>query len=277
MKNTVLMLVHKDLDRVKKSADWFLKHDVSLVIHVDNKRSEIKKSLSDYFKNSSSVHVIEDPVSVNWSGLSIVEAEVKMVKKAAEHFPDSDYYHLISGECQPLFKPDEWSRFLNGKSYLECENLPEYEWRIRRFMPFGESPKNRTLLYRLVSKALKEIQSFFPLRKNFGSEAQLKGSQWFSLCHHDFMMIHKHLDKDFLKRFTMTRCADEHFVQILFAQLKIDYNPYNLMYTIWASGKASPEYLTLDQLSEARQSGRYLFARKVDDIIFNEFSRERLQ
>ncbi|WP_438767203.1 beta-1,6-N-acetylglucosaminyltransferase [Kushneria sp. TE3] len=277
MKHAVLMMVHKNPEHVQAFIDWLLKHKVSVVVHVDRNQSTLHATLTEQFAHQSMVCIISNPVSVNWSGVSQVKAEIALIEQAVQTFPDADYYHLISGECQPLFCPDEWDRFLDGKSYLESEELPEYEWRVRRFMPFGESPKNRTLPYRLASRMLREVQRIMPMRNNFGDEARLKGGNWFSLCRADVMTVRLHLNSAFVKRFRMTRCADEHFLQILFAQLGIHFHNYNLRYCVWHEGKASPEYLTIEQLSQARESGRYLFARKVDDTVFKEYSRKRLQ
>lgn len=277
MKHTVLMMVHKDAERVQAFIIWLLQYSVSVVVHVDRNQSSLHSALTQYFAQQPMVCVIDHPVSVNWSGVSIVQAEMLLIHQATKFFPESDYYHFLSGECQPLFTPDKWHHFLDGGSYLECEDLPEYEWRIRRFMPFGESPKNRTLPYRLISRVLREIQRPLPKRTNFGDEARLKGGQWFSLCRADFMTVSKKLNNDFLKRFSMTRCADEHFMQILFSQIEINFHPHNLWYSVWHDGKASPEYLTIDQLMKAQESNQYLFARKVDDKVFKGFSRKRLQ
>ena len=277
MKHTVLMMVHKDLERARSFIHWLVQHGVSVVVHVDQNQSALHASLTEYFDQQPLVCVIDNPVRVNWSGVSQVKAEIALIKKAGQKFPDADYYHLISGECQPLFCPDDWERFLDGRSYLESESLPEYEWRIRRFMPFGESPKNRTLPYRLVSRVLREAQRVMPMRNNFGDEAKLKGGNWFSLCRTDVMAIQAYLDNAFVKRFRMTRCADEHFLQILFAQLDIHFNHHNLRYSVWLEGRASPEYLTMPELSKAQESGQYLFARKADSTVSREYSRKKLQ
>lgn len=277
MKHTVLMMVHKDAERVQAFIYWLLQYRISVVVHVDRNQSSLHSALTQYFAQQPMVCIIDNPVSVNWSGVSQVKAEVALIEKAGQIFPETDYYHLVSGECQPLVEPGKWDFFLDGKSYLECEELPEYEWRIRRFMPFGESTRNRTLPYRLASRALREIQRVMPMRSNFGEEAKLKGGNWFSLCRADVMAIRPHLDDAFVKRFKMTRCADEHFLQILFAQLGIRFNHHNLRYCVWHEGKASPEYLTIEQLTKAQESEQYLFARKVDSKVSKEYSRERLQ
>lgn len=277
MRHVILMMVHKDTDRTQTFIDWFVKHNVPVVLHVDRNQRALFDALTKYFAQQSLVFVIQDPVNVNWSGLSQVKAEIALIKQAMTTFPDADYYHLISGECLPLFYPDEWDGFLDGKSYLECQNLPEYEWRIRRFMPFGESPKNRTLLYRLISRVLRDMQRVIPMRSNFGDEAKLKGGNWFSLCRSDVKKILPRLNSNLLERLKLTRCADEHFLQILFAQAAIDFHHHNLRYSVWHDGKASPEYLSEEQLLKAQEDGHYLFARKVNNKVFKEFSRKRLQ
>ncbi|MCM2972791.1 beta-1,6-N-acetylglucosaminyltransferase [Larsenimonas suaedae] len=262
--HVVMMLAHKDKEQLALLIDYYCQHEVGVVVHIDAKQEQLHQALSQHYAGNERVVVLERPVRVNWSGVSLVEAERRLMRSALTCFPEAEYFHLVSGDCLPVLPPAQWASILQGRTSLESRRLPEFEWRMRCYMPFGESPKNRTFAYRLTSLALRKLQlMLLPKRSNFGAEAELKGSQWFSMTCSDMKAVDAACDDAFMKRLKHTRCSDEHFMQILFAELGLDFDNDDRRYIQWESGKASPEYLNDRQISEAAKSRTYLFARKV--------------
>ena len=52
--------------------------------------------------NTSNVYIVEDRVSVNWSGFSVVEATLKLMNMVRDTNKKYDYISLISGQDYPI-------------------------------------------------------------------------------------------------------------------------------------------------------------------------------
>ena len=197
-------------------------------------------------------------VSVNWAGFSIVEAILRGITSAFEKFGTYDYLHLLSGQCVPLLSLDEMSQHLQTSEYypdlIECGLRSGFEWRINRFNILGEYPHNRDPWPNMLFKRVLWLQKPFPKRLNFTDDEVMAGSGWWSLR---FETIRTMLDSvnlnKFKRKFRWTRCADEHFFQILFSRTGLNSQGSG-RYIIFDHGAASPRLLSLQELIERTTS-----------------------
>ena len=157
---------------------------------------------------------------------------------------------------------------LKDRDLIECSLRPGYEWRINRYNILGENPRNRQHYHIKAFKWVRDLQRSFPPRSNFLADRIFFGSQWWSLRKTTLDQMMARDMNAFSKRFSWTRCADEHFFQILFAETGLE-TAGSLRYVDFQN-TASPKYLSPGELIAATEQGA-LFARKVDVATSSSF------
>ena len=261
----VLLQAHHLPERVSWLIDHVSTQGVFVVVHVDAKATADFETCAAHFADARNVHFLDDPVKVNWSGFSQVRATLKGIEWIRTHLPDFDYLHLLSGECLPLLPFVEIDKrlrtTLKGKDLIECRLRPGYEWRINRYNILGENPRNRQYYFVKAFKWVRDLQGPIAPRKNFPVDGIFFGSQWWSFRKASLERMLARDMNEFAKRFRWTRCADEHFFQILFAQAGLEAAGSH-RYADFQNA-ANPKYLLRNELFSAAEGGAF-FARKVD-------------
>jgi hypothetical protein len=271
-------MVFKQPEHVNWLLQLLTAQGASVVLHVDRKALPAFAAWLPRWRERPRVHLVPDPVVVNWAGFSQVQATLRCLRLALERVPNFTHLHLMSGECLPL-RPladigAEMDRLTRaGESDLiESRRRPGVDWRINRFNVLGEHPRNREPLHNAVFLRLRNLQSRLglPPRRNFRADEILYGSQWWSL-HRDTVerMLRWPSLPDFQRRFRFTRCADEHFFQMLHQRLGLRASD-PLRYCEFPPGVASPRLLPLPELQRLRAEG-CLFARKVQPAVARAF------
>lgn len=274
MKHVFLILAHGQPKQVNILISCLLSQGGQVVLHIDRKKiGDFTESIT-LWKTDPNFHLVEDPVTVNWAGFSIVEATLRGITSALEKFGNFDYLHLLSGQCIPLLSLSEMSQYLQAGDYhpdlIECRLRPGYEWRINRFNILGEYPHNRDPWPNMLFKRFLWLQKPFPKRRNFTDDEVMEGSAWWSLRLETIRTMLSSIDlHKFKRKFRWTRCADEHFFQMLFSRCGLKSQGSG-RYIIFDHGAASPKLLSLQELIDARQA-KFLFARKVSQEIASEF------
>jgi hypothetical protein len=140
---------------------------------------------------------------------------------------------------------------------------PGYEWRTSRYNLFGESPHNLRHWHNQFIKWARDAQlRWLPPRPNFAFDEVWFGSSWWLLRGESVRAICAGLDQERLARdFRWSRCADEHFFQILDRRAGLEATSSH-RFDDFPPGAASPRYLALEELLVARAQGLH-FARKV--------------
>ena len=271
--HVVLVQAHHLPERVAWLVNHLRTQGVFVVVHIDAKATPLFKVCAEYFSHVPNVHFLEAPVTVNWAGFSQVRATMKGVNWVRRNLPDFEYLHLLSGECLPLLPFTEIDKTLRTKlkdrDLIECGLRPGYEWRINRYNILGESPRNRQHYHIKAFKWVRDLQSSFSPRSNFSADRIFFGSQWWSLRKTTIDLMMARDMNEFSKRFSWTRCADEHFFQILFAETGLE-TAGSRRYVDFQNA-ASPKYLLLGELVTAIEQGA-LFARKVDMATSSAFA-----
>jgi hypothetical protein len=254
--------------------DWLLARlmgqGAHVVLHVDRKALPAFTPFFKRWRGEPALHLVPDPVVVNWAGFSQVRATLRCLRLALERVPAFRHLHLMSGECLPLRPLDQIADAMEGATragesdLIESRRFPSLDWRINRFNILGEHPRNREWLYNAAFLRARNLQVRLglPARSNFSPEEILYGSQWWSAhrCTVQQMMGWPGL-ADFIRSFAWTRCADEHFFQMLHHRLGLRAAGSGRYFDI-PLGVASPRYLSSDELPRLRDQG-HLFARKV--------------
>ena len=273
MKIAYLIQAHKNFKQLQALISCLVqdkKHQC--FIHIDKKSEVLYTKFIQMYSNHSNVHIIETRVTVNWSGLSQVKATLSLMKRVQESNINFNRIHLMSGEDFPYKSPKDIILFLQenrDKEFIEFKDIDKYHWRIMYYNFFTENPKNRNILIRLIQRFSRDIQRLFPKRKKLQGLHLYKGSQWFNISIEAMKYILQFIDAtpNFLKQFSYTSCADEHFFQIILlnSTFKSKVINHNLYYTEWSSDNASPNYLSLKNIGEIKKDKSILFIRKISE------------
>src|SRR5699024_5116533 len=109
------------------------------------------RKLKDYYINNDNVNIIDNRVSVNWSGFSQVEATINLMEEIDKIDKTYDYISFISGQDYPIKSSkyiDEYLEKNKGKNFIEYDNIGRYEWRIKRYNLITEFQNNRKIYIR---------------------------------------------------------------------------------------------------------------------------------
>ena len=96
-----LVMVHKNINQVKKLLELLDYYDNDIYIHVDRKaKKEIVECDFSVVCRHSKVYQYSE-IDVYWGNVSQIKCELFLLEQAKEH-KQYQYYHLISGMDLPL-------------------------------------------------------------------------------------------------------------------------------------------------------------------------------
>lgn len=268
-------MVFRDPAQTGWLIDLLREQGVFVIVHVDAKQQALYRPLAMRYATQTGVHVVAEPVAVNWAGFSQVQASLRGIEWALANLPAMEYLHLMSGEClplRPLADCEPLFERAGGQDLIECRLRPGYEWRINRYNILGEHPRNREHWHNRAFKLVRELQRGLPPRRNVPADGIYFGSQWWSLRTSSLRRMLGSVDLPaFCRRFAWTRCADEHFFQILHHRVGLRAGGHH-RHDRFDGSIASPAYLSLAELQEAFNRG-CLFARKVRLDVMQQYAR----
>lgn len=242
-------------------------------IHVDEKAKDVPYNKIEKSINKSKIVWI-DRMSVNWGGYSQIQCELNLLKSAIDG--EYAYYHLVSGVDMPIKNKFEILSYFEGKNnrqflYFEQNKIQDkYLDRIKYWYPFQEKAKKYKNVY-LIGQAFLKLQKLFGINriKKESKEFQF-GANWFSITH-EFAQYVVSQEQWIKKRFAMTTCADEIFLQTVLVNSPFkkelsdkafegDYSSC-LRHIDWKRGNP---YTFRNSDFEELISAKELFARKFD-------------
>lgn len=270
MKIAYIIQAHKDFEKIidlVKKLQENIKEKVDIYIHIDYKSKKLKKELLDFYNEDKSVIILKESIKVNWSGFSQVQATLLAFEKIILSNKKYKYVSLLSGECYPLKSAEYIYHFLikSNFEYIEFEKNIKYNWRLEQFCFFSESSFNRTFVIRILKKILKNVQSFFCIKKNYFKRIDIyKGSSWFTLSLKavDFILETTY-SENLIEKYKYTSCSDEHYFQNILLNSKFKNNIINdnLRYIKWDEGKSSPNYFSKNKIGDIKTNK--FFIRKI--------------
>ena len=273
LSHAFIISAHKNFSQIKTLIESLSFGDIYL--HIDKKSEKLFLELKEHYKFSKNVFLIENRISVNWSGFSQVQATLNLLRGVKKSKKKYDYIHFLSGQDLLLMSQNMLDKYLcsNGldKLYLEVKPIGSLWWRLKCYSLFRENPKNRKIRYRVIDNLIRLVQLPFIRRHNFDGYELYVGSSWFSITMDCLEYILEVCNETFLDRFKFTACSDEHFFQILLMNSKFKNNVlrFNSRYIIFDGLNASPRVLTMNEKDDFL-NGKYIFARKFDSNIDDE-------
>ena len=279
----VLLLIHNNENQVNR----LIKHiadDFDVYVHID-KRCSVK------INKISNVKVFKKYKTYHGSFNQII-ATLFLLKEAFNK--KHNRYLLISGQDIPIKSNQEIKDFFlnNNSEYYYCQKLPRECWngnggydrltkyhnkkkypRIDIVPKYSISLRLKRKLLHISSKIDRKIFQVISKRNNRKIDYEFfGGSNWFNFSHlcvkkiFDFLNI----DKEYIKRYKWTSCADEIFYQTIIKRLDgINIINDDLRYVDWKNGPEYPKVLCVDDYERIIKSNK-LFARKFDENIDNK-------
>lgn len=265
-----------------KHAFCIIAHDkweqlLALISCVDNERNDIylhvdAKSYNSFLRagkpevHKSQLYIIDKPISVAWSDVSLSDAEALLYKKVYESGNKYQYVHLLSGSDLPLKSMAQIHAFFEGRKeeFVKIGFNPRFEKRLKYYHFFVKRRKESAFQDNL-RRFLLLPQWFIVNRLKHCPLKYACGSSWCSITYDAMCEIVEKYDQ-VRKYFVKTTCSDEHYKQmILYSSDKhfVFAKEGNLRYIIFDHKAWSPRVLTMAEYPAMMASG-CLFGRKYE-------------
>lgn len=213
-RHAYLILAHKNFNQLKTLISLLDDPRNDIFVHVDLKASDFKEEEFKSLCKNSRLIFVEERYKVNWGGVSIMRAELSLLKKATQT-GRYDYYHLLSGMDLPIKSQSEIHSFFDenaGKEFIKFWEFKKSTYsRFRYFTIFPEGEgKFKT---RIINHIFKGLQMAVGFRINRKIDFKF-ASQWFSIT--DSLARYVVARRDWLEKvFKHTSTCDEIFLPTL--------------------------------------------------------------
>lgn len=280
-KHAYLILAHTNPGQLRKLIATLDDPRNNIFVHIDAKAAFGPEDL-DGCCHSAGLYFTEKRISVNWGGVSIMRAELELLKKATDT-DCHDYYHLLSGMDLPIKSQDSIHEFFDQNSGKEFIHLWKFKSHThRRFHYFTLFPEGAGKpLPNLANNIVKAILILLHIKMNKNIEFKF-ASQWFSIT--DGLARYTVSQEAWLEKvFRHSNTVDEIFLPTLVWNSEYRTNLYDsseyeenkdihakgsMRFIDWTRGKSirHPWTFTIDDL-ELLKSVPQFWARKFDERV----------
>ena len=236
MKLAILLLCHKNAEQINLFLDTLKHPDIEFFIHMDK-----KANIVDQLIKRPDIHVLPDDlrVDVRWSGFSMIEATLNLLKEAYKT-TRFDYYWLCSGQDFPLKSPGQIIEYFSkhvGRNFISLR--PSYNYQNdhhenhldkRNVMKYPEFLMDRTFTKRLLKRLYIEISGgwnstyhIFRRKDKFSTIPFYFGPQWIAITNSFARWLLSYLSDNpwYEEGYKSSLTPDESFFQTLFMMSRI--------------------------------------------------------
>lgn len=249
-----------------------------LIDLIDDERNDIylhidAKSIGDYHQFGgvktifSNLFLVDNPVDVEWSDVSLSDAEVKLFGKVLGSGINYQYVHLLSGSDLPVMNQDEIHAFFANRDeeFIDVRYNPKFKKRIKYYHFFARGRRNNAFKD-FMRRLLLLPQCFFVNRLKCAPIKYAYGSEWCSLT---LKAVREIVSKygQYRYMFEKTTCSDELYKQMILTAAEKPFRfakEGSLRFVRFEHRKASPRTLSMSDYEEIISSG-CLFARKFEE------------
>ena len=281
-RHAYLILAHHHFSQLRKLIELLDDSRNDIYVHVDAKAQFDPKEWEGLCRHSSLVF-LDNRIRVSWGGVSIMRAELALLKAAADahHY---DYYHLLSGMDLPIKSQDMIHDFFDSHSGTEFLNFWNFkkttDSRFRYYTLFQEGAGH--FATNLLNNIFKGLQMAVGYQINRDVDFQF-ASQWFSIT--DELAHYVISKEDWLEKvFRHTNTCDEIFLatlvwnspfrERLYVKEPVEehvVNESNMRFIDWTRGESirHPWTFRADDW-DLLMSVPHFWARKFDDAVDSE-------
>lgn len=281
MKQAILITAYKNIKQLDNLI-LFFDERFEIYIHID-KKSNISdldlKSLNKY-KN---IKFISRKFSINWGGVNHLKAIILLSSIALKD--GNDYFHLITGQDYPIRKLSEFEDFFlknRGNNFIEFNELPYKYWagnggleRINLYNFYDIFNAKQKIQMGIIGVFLK-LQKMLNFNRNVSGKINKKlygGGTYWSLSKEAIeLVLNQNEQKDLLKNFRHSFCAEEIFFQtiLLNSHLKDTVINDDLRFINWAEKHGNVPAILDNEDFDAVISSNDFFVRKIEMGISDE-------
>jgi len=257
------LLLHRYPEQFERMLKAIYNEKNIYLIHVDrNSGSDVKRYIETCTIDYPNIHFLESK-GLLWGGYSLVDAELRGMKKLLQLSKDWTYYINLSGQDFPLRSQEEIAQFLSkndGREFIkavdQAQIRPETMHRIRKY----------------VWEFKHQIFETFIKRKFITNVKPYIGNQWKivtrSFC--DYVCNDRSV-QSYKNFYANTFIADEGFFQTVLMNSKFRHKLFNsdLRMIDWVDPgdrRLRPKIFTIGDFARLVNSNN-LFARKFDSTI----------
>jgi hypothetical protein len=280
-----LILAHDSPAQLARLVRVLSDGDSAFYIHIDRKAERAR--FVDALWETDLVHVLEPAESLNirWGGFRMVEATLRLVRRAFATAPEHSRFCLLSGTHFPIKPLDEVHRRL-----VEPIELMRVDHRLTRSdrTKFGRRVQRFYMMDCGLPSSL--IGSGFFARRVPDDLPIFQGSQWWALTRPCMAYVLEYVRRHprFVRFFRHTQVPDEMFFHSIVMDSpfrdRVSHNyvrngpagmppeprDHGITFLDWpTSESAHPKLLALDDIP-ALMSSRCVFARKFDEQVSND-------
>lgn len=279
-RHAYLILAHTNFGQLRKLLELLDDPRNDIFVDVDAKADFNPESFDGACK-ASGLTFLDHRIKVSWGGVSIMRAELRLLKKATAT-AKYDYYHLISGMDLPIKSQDTIHDFFDahsGREFLSLWKLSSRtEMRLRHYTLFPEGAG--FFLTNFLNNMFKIMQKAVGFKINKDVDFGY-ASQWFSIT--DELARYIVSREEWLeKTFRHTNTCDEIFLATVIKGTKfmdrlyiedesVNYsglNRSNMRFIDWSRGESVRHPWTFRAGDwDLLMSVPYFWARKFDERI----------
>ncbi|WKL57346.1 beta-1,6-N-acetylglucosaminyltransferase [Asticcacaulis sp. ZE23SCel15] len=246
------------VDRLSASEMW------SIYIHV-NRSSNIE----DFYRIIDKSLFLDSQIMVRWSGFSMIEATLLLLKKAYEN-PDNTHFYLMSGQDFPLKSDRNIRNYIDGRpcgDFIQVLTMPQWHKPLDRLNRWHFRDLPLISPHSLVRAQFRQLSPHRNLDNLLHGMVPYAGSAWWLLSRPTVGKMLNFIETNpwYPQAFAFSAFADEMFFQTLFANLDLKTEDAAPTSAHWLPGKANPEIITHDVYLQM-QEGWHFMARKFDEV-----------
>ena len=281
MKHAYLIVAHNEFEILKKQMMLLDDPRNDFYIHIDKKVKDFPFDTFHFFLKHSKVHYI-DRLDIRWGDFNMIRCELRLLDAAVKG--NYHYYHLLSGVDLPIKSNDaihDFFRENDGKELVQYWPMVD-QYLVNRTGRFHliHMKTSRFPIVRKLSKLaylpIRALHRCGYMRKWDPRRTFAYGGNWFSITH-DLACHVLEQKKWICKRFRMTECADEVFLQSIVADSGFRENLYyseverncigNMRMVDWVRTNGKNPWTFRMEDYEAIIHSPYLFARKFSTAV----------
>lgn len=281
-RHAYLILAHSNFGQLRKLLELLDDPRNDIFVHIDSKAAFDPEDWTDVCSRSM-LRFLKDRIRVSWGGVSIMRAELALLKESTG-CGNYDYYHLLSGMDLPIKSQDVIHEFFDRNSGQEFMHF----WKFKkttasRFRYYTLFPEGAGKFHtNLVNNIFKGLQMAVGYRINRGVNFRF-ASQWFSIT--DTLARYVVSQEAWLEKvFRHTNTCDEIFLATLVWNSPFRERLYvgdesepntvgiaNLRFIDWSRGESVRHPWTFRSYDwELLQEVPHFWARKFDERIDGE-------
>lgn len=281
-RHAYLILAHSNFGQLRKLLELLDDPRNDIFVHIDSKAAFDPEDWAEVCSRSM-LRFLKDRIRVSWGGVSIMRAELALLKESTG-CGNYDYYHLLSGMDLPIKSQDVIHEFFDRNSGQEFMHF----WKFKkttasRFRYYTLFPEGAGKFHtNLVNNIFKGLQMAVGYRINRGVNFRF-ASQWFSIT--DTLARYVVSQEAWLEKvFRHTNTCDEIFLATLVWNSPFRERLYvgdesepntvgiaNLRFIDWSRGESVRHPWTFRSYDwELLQEVPHFWARKFDERIDGE-------